>query len=135
MISVDVERAEHFKQGGKVRRMKKPFFAFLEKEILISGRSGQFTYNFLLTYIGVPLFLLLINRVFSSMNLYDDGIAFVQAFNLFLITLTYFASNSVLATVYAQEGRAGYVKKTKPINIFSALIAKLIPNMVLSPPH
>ena len=132
MISVDVERAEHFKQGGKVRRMKKPFFAFLEKEILISGRSGQFTYNFLLTYIGVPLFLLLINRVFSSMNLYDDGIAFVQAFNLFLITLTYFASNSVLATVYAQEGRAGYVKKTKPINIFSALIAKLIPNMVLS---
>lgn len=132
MISVDVERSEAHGQGRLTKHAHRPFNSFLLKEVLISSRTGQFTYNFLLTYIGVPLFLLLINQIFSSMNLYDNGIAFVQAFNLFLITLTYFASNSVLATFYAQEGRAGYVKKTKPINIFSALLAKLVPNMVLS---
>ncbi len=132
MISVDLERSLAHKRKHTTKKVKRPLSAFIEKEILISSRTGQFNYNFLLTYIGVPLFLLLVNQIFSSMNLYDDGVAFVQAFNLFLITLTYFASNSVIATFYAQEGRAGYVKKTKPINIISALVAKLIPNMVLS---
>ena len=44
------------------------------------------------------------------------------------------ASNAVIATLFSKEGRAGYVKKTKPINIFMPIFAKLFFFMALSLP-
>ena len=38
----------------------------------------------------------------------------------------------MIATLYSKEGRAGYIKKTKPINPLGALVAKLLFNLIFS---
>ncbi|MFA5235418.1 MAG: hypothetical protein WC399_00990 [Bacilli bacterium] len=109
-----------------------PFVSFIVKEIRLAARSGAFAYNFMATYISIPLIVLLLNQIFDSMDLYPNGEFIVQAFNVFIILLPLLASNSILATVYSREGRVGYMKRTKPIKIVFPLLAKILPNIVLS---
>jgi hypothetical protein len=109
-----------------------PFISFLLKEIRLAARSGAFAYSFMTTYIAIPLIILLLNQIFDSMDLYANGEFMVQAFNVFIILLPLLASNSVLATVYSKEGRVGYMKRAKPVVIVFPLLAKILPNIVLS---
>jgi hypothetical protein len=108
------------------------FFSFILKELRLISRTGEFTYNFIATYVSIPLFILLINQIFSSMDLYANGEFIVQSFNILLIMLPLLASNSLVATMYSKEGRTAYLKRTKPVIIVFPLLAKLLPNIILS---
>ncbi len=132
LISYDYTRIKPLKVETKRHKQRPKFVSFLKKEILLLGRNGEFSYNYAMTYIGTPLIILLVNKIFSSMDLYAAGWFFVQSLNILLIMLPFLASNSAIARSFSEEGRTGYMKRTKPINVFLALVAKLVPNIVLS---
>ena len=46
--------------------------------------------------------------------------------------LPYLASNSVIATIYSREGRAAYMKKTKPISLIFPLSSKVFIYIICS---
>ncbi|MFA5421265.1 MAG: hypothetical protein WC344_00515 [Bacilli bacterium] len=132
MTAASFEYEKKFKVKALMNRRLPPFISFTLKELKLLFRSGEFTYNFIATYIAIPLVVLLINRIFASMDLYLVGEFMVQAFNVLIIMLPLMASNSYIATLYSREGRTAYMKRTKPVKIIFPLIAKLLPNIVLS---
>lgn len=132
MTSKSFEFEKKFSVKVLMNRRMNPLIAFLLKEIRLMFRTGEFAYNFIATYLAIPLLILLINQVFASMDLYANGEFVVQAFNMLIILLPLLASNSMIATMYSKEGRTAYLKRTKPVVIIFPLLAKLIPNIVLS---
>lgn len=112
--------------------VRKPFITFANKEFRINFRSIEFSGNYFIVYIIIPILILLLNNLFAAMNTKLSGEIMTYAFNILLILLPLLASNSMIATLYSKEGRAGYIKKTKPINPLGALVAKLLFNLVFS---
>ncbi|NCA95455.1 MAG: hypothetical protein EOM74_00580 [Methanomicrobia archaeon] len=132
MTSKSFEFEKKFSAKLFINRRKNRFLAFLIKEVRLIFRTGEFAYNFIATYIAIPIIILLINQVFASMDLYANGEFAVQAFNILIIMLPLLASNSLIATMYSKEGRTAYLKRTKPVIVVFPLLAKLIPNIILS---
>lgn len=110
------------------------FIAFNLKEFRISFRSLDISINYLSIYILIPILTLLLNKIFVAIERNNLGIRLSYAFNLLLILLPLLASNSLIATLYSKEGRAGYIKKTKPVKPIVPLFAKLTFNLILSFP-
>ena len=104
--------------------------SFLIKELRLNFRSIGTVLNFLSVYIIVPIMILLMNKVFSLLSTSLRGDNLVFAFNVLIISLPLFASNAIIATSFSAEGRAAYIKKTKPVNVTWPLTAKLLPNLV-----
>ncbi len=115
-------------------KVRKPFITFVNKDFQINFRSVEISGNFLAVYIIVPILILLLNSLFAAMNTKLSGDIMTYAFNILLILLPLLASNSMIATFYSKEGRAGYIKKTKPVNPLLPLIAKLLFNLAFSLP-
>lgn len=107
-------------------------FAF--KEIKISIRTIEISVNYVLTYVLIPVLILLLCRIFNAINTSMQGDVLVIMFNVLLITLPLLASNASLASAYSREGHAGYMKKTKPVNPIVPLFSKLLFNLILSIP-
>ena len=110
------------------------FIAFNIKEFKVSIRSIEISLNYIIVYTTIPLLILVINTIFGSIEKNLFGIFMSYAFNILLIVLPLLMSNSLIATLYSKEGRAGYIKKTKPVNPLLPLISKLTFNIVLSIP-
>ena len=105
--------------------------SYLNAEVFSLVRSKQFG-TFLSMYIIVPVSVLLLNKIFKSMDTDLTGVYMVYAFNLLIIILPMLAVDSVVATLYSKDGRAAYVKKTFPDSAWVPLLAKLVPVFVLS---
>ena len=80
------------------------------------------------------MLLYFIDKVFTSISTGPHGDILSYSVNILLIILPYLASNSLVATMFSKEGRAAYIKKTKPINVFLPLTSKLLFNLLLSIP-
>ena len=132
MTSKSFEYEKKFQVKVLLNRRLPSFLSFVLKELRLIFRTGEFTYNFIATYVSIPLIILLINQIFASMDLYTNGEFMVQAFNILIIMLPLLASNSMIATMYSKEGRTAYLKRTKPVIIVFPLLAKLLPNITLS---
>ena len=118
--------------GHNVKRNK--YFTFINKELMINLRTLNISINYLIVYIVVPILVLFINKLFNAMTPSSMGYRLIYAFNILLICLPMLASNALVATYYSSEGRAGYMKKTKPIYAFYPLFTKLIFNIIFSIP-
>ena len=118
--------------GHNVKRSK--YYTFINKELMINLRTLNISINYLIVYIAVPILILFINKMFNAMTPSTMGYRLIYAFNILLICLPMLASNALVATYYSSEGRAGYMKKTKPIQAFYPLLTKLVFNVVFSIP-
>lgn len=123
---------EFNKDKGKEKKNKRhlPFISFNLKEFKVSIRSIEVSLNYLLVYMTVPLLILILNQIFIAIDKSMFGVYMSYAFNILIIVLPLLLSNSLIATLYSKEGRAGYIKKTKPINPIKPLLAKLTFNIV-----
>lgn len=119
---------------NKSNKKRNRYITFIHKEFLINLRSIDITINYLLVYIIVPILIFLLNKLYQAMDTRWLGNLLIYTFNVLLICLPLLASNSLVATYYSKEGRAAYIKKTKPINALYPLMSKLIFNMVFSIP-
>lgn len=112
----------------------KKYITFIDKEFKITFRNVEISGSYLIVYIIVPILLLLIDAMFSAINKRLEGYIMTYAFNVLLMTIPYLASNSMIATLYSKEGRAAYIKKTKPVSPLIPLTSKLVFNLALSIP-
>lgn len=119
---------------GKKNILHQKYLTFVNKEFKLSFRDIEISGSYISIYIAVPILLLFIDSVFSAISTRLEGDQMAYAFNILLIVLPYLASNSVIATLYSKEGRAAYIKKTKPINPLFPLISKLVFNLIFSIP-
>ena len=115
-------------------KKRSKYFTFLNKELVINLRTLDISINYLIVYIVVPILILFINKLFNAMNPSSMGYRLIYAFNILLICLPMLASNALVATYYSSEGRAAYMKKTKPMYALYPLFAKLVFNVLFSIP-
>lgn len=115
-----------------VRRSK--YFTFINKEFTINIRSIDISLNYLIVYIAVPILIMFLNAMYRVMDTRKLGDLLVYSFNVLLICLPLLASNALVATYYSKEGRAGYLKRTKPIYALYPLFTKLFFNILFSIP-
>ena len=124
------------KQSAKAPKMTKRtvWRALLDKEFKLCFANSEISLSFIAMYIAVPVLILLLNIVYSAINPNVTGKKLVYTFNILIMLLPLLASNSLISTLFSKEGRAGYIKKTKPINILKALFAKLFFFLLFSIP-
>lgn len=119
---------------SKPNKIKNKYFTFVNKEFKINLRTLDISINYLIVYIMVPILILFLNTMYKAMNTRILGDMLIYTFNMLLICLPLLASNGLVATYYSREGRAGYIKKTKPIFVIYPLLAKLFFNIIFSIP-
>jgi hypothetical protein len=115
-----------------VRRNK--LITFVDKEFKINIRNMSISLNYIIVYIVLPILILFLNVMYQAMNSSSFGELLTYTFNILMITLPLLASNALVATYYSREGRAAYIKKTKPLNVAYPLLTKLFFNIILSIP-
>jgi len=106
----------------------------LLKEFRLCVLNTDISLGFLVTYIAVPLLIYLLNKLYGAMSLSTPGVFITYSCNVLIMMLPMLASNSVIATLYSKEGRAAYMKKTKPVNILIPIISKIFFFMIFSVP-
>ena len=114
--------------------VKRPRIAIVGKELKLVFRDFEISGSYLAVYILTPILLFLIDKVFLAMDIDYKGRMIGIAINIGLTLLPLLASSTVVATVYSREGRAAYIKKTKPLKPYFMLTAKVLFNLVLCLP-
>lgn len=133
MMTKNFENNKNQKNNGTNKKHSK-YMTFINKEFIINLRTINISVNYLMVYIIVPILVLLLNRFYIAMETSPLGQRLIYTFNVLLILLPLLASNALVATYYSREGRAGYLKKTKPIQAIYPLLAKLVFNIIFSIP-
>ena len=130
--SVDYEKVNENAHNRNHVHHKHTTFAF--KELKISLRTLEISGTYIVTYVLIPVLILLLFRIFDAINTNMKGDMLTIMFNILLILLPLLASNTPIASAYSREGHAGYIKKTKPIAPYTPMVSKLLFNLVLSVP-
>lgn len=118
----------------KPNKKHNKYLTFIDKEFKINLRTINISVNYLMVYIIVPILILFLNAMYKAMDTRQLGDLLIYTFNILLICLPLLASNALVATYYSREGRAGYMKKTKPIYAAYPLFTKLVFNVIFSIP-
>jgi hypothetical protein len=105
--------------------------SFLQEGNMLK-RNSDYIVGTVATYIMAPIMVLLLNQIFGALSIREMGRYMTYGFSLLMITLPIFASNSIIATIFSREGRAGYMRKTLPTDVFIPLLIKLIPFAIFS---
>ena len=130
--SVDYEKVkENIHHKNHVHRQRTTF-AF--KEFKIQTRTLDISGTYIVTYVLIPVLILLLCKIFDAINTSMKGNMLSVMFIMLLVVLPLLASNSPLSSAYSREGHAGYIKKTKPIEPYIPMISKLLFNLALSLP-
>ena len=130
--SVDYEKVnEHIHHQNK-KHHQHTTFAF--KELKIQVRTLEISGTYVVTYVLIPVLILLLCKIFDAINTNMKGNMLSIMFILLLICLPLLASNTPISSAYSREGHAGYIKKTKPIKPYTPMFSKLLFNLVLSIP-
>ena len=132
MMTKSFEFDKNIIDEPKPNKKRAKYLTFVNKELVLSIRDIDISGSFILVYIAAPILLYFIDRVFSAISTNLSGDMMTYAFNILLMLLPYLASNSVIATIYSREGRAAYMKKTKPISLIFPLSSKVFVYILLS---
>ena len=134
MMSKSFEYEKKAVDKGKLNKKHGKWATFLLKEFKLCILNEEVSLPFLATYIAVPLMIYLLNKLFFAMDMSLKGQVMTYAFDLLIMLLPMLAGNAVIATLFSKEGRAGYIKKTKPVDILMPIAAKLFFFFVLAVP-
>ena len=119
----------------KMNKRHRKYVTFANKELKLSFRDFDISGSYIAIYVIVPILLYFMNKVYGAFATSQMGKTMIIAFSILLTVLPYLASNSLIATLYSKEGRAGYIKKTKPIDPLFPLVSKVLFNLILSVPY
>lgn len=132
MMTKSFEFEKRIFDEPKANKKRLKYLSFVNKELVLNIRDIDISGSLLLVYILAPILLYFINSVFSAISTSLSGEIMTYAFNVLLMLVPYLASNSVIATLYSREGRAAYMKKTKPISLIFPLSSKVFVYIILS---
>ncbi len=97
-------------------------------EFLKSAKDSAKLFSNIGVMISIPVLVLLLNSMFSSMETDNVGKSMIIAVDLLIILIISLNANSFAASVYSRDGRAAYLIKVQPKNPTTLLIAKLVPS-------
>lgn len=106
------------------------FMSFVKKELRVTYRSGNKFYDLLTIVFGLPIAVLLLNRIFAAMDTRLAGLLMGVAFNILVILVIALSSNVPLSHVYSEEGASSYLLKTNPKPYLYSALAKIVLNIV-----
>lgn len=132
MMTRSFEFEKNIIDEPRPNKKRSKYFTFVNKELVLNIRDFDISGSFLMVYIMAPILLYFIDSVFSAISTRLGGDMMTYAFNVLLMLLPYLASNSVIATLYSREGRAAYMKKTKPMSMIFPLSSKVFVYIFLS---
>lgn len=130
--SVDYERVKENVHHANHIHHQHTTFAF--KELKIQTRTLEISATYVVTYVLIPVLILLLCKIFDAINTSMRGNMLSVMFIMLLIVLPLLASNSPISSAYSREGHAGYMKKTKPVKPYTPMFSKLFFNLALSLP-
>ena len=130
--SIDYEKVIENAHKNNHTHHQHTTFAF--KEFKIQIRTLEISGTYVVTYVLIPVLILLLCKIFDAINTSMRGNMLSVMFIMLLIVLPLLASNTPLSSAYSREGHAGYLKKTKPIAPYTPMISKLLFNLFLSVP-
>lgn len=125
------EYKRSYKESHKKNRRTFSFFSALKTEILLYLRNSTKLFSLLGVAIGMPIAILLLNKIYGAMDTRLQGAYMTITFNVLVTMLLLLASSVSMARVYSEDGNAAYLLKTNPKPYFSSLFAKILPNMVV----
>lgn len=134
MMTKNFEYKKKVFKEEKKNRKHSVFTTFFFKELKIQVRDFKTYITQIVTYIGIPILILLLNRIYAAMEVNLFGQLYSYLFNILLICLPLFASSTRVASIYSLEGRAAYIKKTKPVKLYWGLACKLFFYLLFSIP-
>ena len=130
--SVDYEKVNENAHHHNHMHHQHTTFAF--KEFKIQIRSLEISGAYVVTYVLIPVLILLLCKIFDAINTSMRGNMLSIMIIMLLIILPLLASNTPISSAYSREGHAGYMKKTKPIEPYTPMLSKLFFNLALSIP-
>jgi ABC-2 type transport system permease protein len=110
----------------------RPFFlSQLRKEVILFFKNPDTLMSILGVFVILPIAMTLINKIFGAMSTRTIGNMYISVVNCLLILLIATASNSEVATLYSQEGKAFYLNRVYPRQSYFILLSKiLIPALI-----
>jgi len=108
-----------------------PMLSNIKKEIILNYRTSEKFYTLVFVSIGLPLSILLLNKIYGAMDTRLSGTYMSIAFNIMMILLISLSSSSVIARSFSEEGTVAYLNKTNPQPYLQSLTAKIIINAVI----
>lgn len=121
-----VRVTRHFKN-----KKKGTFKSAVDKDLILNYRTPEKFYNLLVVVAGLPILILLLNKIYAAMDTRLAGANMAVAFNILMILLIALSSNISLAHIYSEEGASSYLLKTAPKSYLKTLSLKLFVNIVL----
>lgn len=120
------------KVDKSIKNKKLPsWFSAIKKELAICYRTPEKFYGLLTVVLGLPIAILLLNKIYSAMDTRLTGSFMTIAFNILVILLIALSSNASISYTYSEEGASSYLLKTFPKPYIHVVTSKLIVNMVL----
>ena len=105
---------------------KSSFVSMMWKDTLMAIRTpGTLVADYMLIMTG-PLAILLLNKLFQSINTSFMGDKLVVIFNILMFTMIPLVTNVAFASIYSREGESSYLLKASPSNFMKTLSAKLV---------
>lgn len=112
-----------------INKKHSSFFAGVKKELTLTLRTQEKRNGILIILIGLPIAILLLNKIYAAMDTRLAGLNMAVAFNILIILLFSLSSNCNLAHIYSEEGSSSYLIKTSPKPYLHSLFAKLVVNI------
>lgn len=119
----------------KVRRehknkRKNSFVSAIWKDLTLAYRNQSKFYSLVGFAFGLPIAILLLNKLYAAMDTRLTGTNMTVGFNILMILLIALTSSINMAHIYSEEGASGYLLKTNPKSYLQTLFVKLVPNIL-----
>lgn len=104
------------------------FYATIKKDLILLYREGGKFYSLLALVIGLPISIVLLNKLYSAMDTRLIGTNMTITFNILMILLIVLSSNVTVSRIYSEEGSSNYLLKTSPKTHLKSVAIRLVPN-------
>ncbi len=106
------------------------FWSAIKKDLILTYRTQEKFYGLVGVTLGMPIAILLLNKLYSAMDTRLSGTIMTIAFNVLMILLIALSSSISMAHIYSEEGASNYLLKSSPKPYLQTLIVKLMPNFI-----
>lgn len=100
------------------------FVSMMKKEFVLTYRTSGKFYALLVSVLGAPILILLLNKIFNAMDTRLAGAQMAYAFNVLLVMIVALSSSINIAHACSEEGASSYLYKTTPKSYLILLFGK-----------
>lgn len=123
----EFEKTVSTAKANKVRKGRvSPLFETLQ----MNFRRGRYLLSLIVQLVLPAIAILLLNKLYASMNTNYSGEVMTKAFNLLVMLVITIAFNNEYACVYSKEANARNIIKTRPQSPIYTLLGRLAPRMI-----